>query len=195
MEKKIDDLNKEELGKLFPIEIVPYNLDWVVLFENEKELLIETLGTSIALRIEHFGSTSIAGLASKPTIDVLLEIPLLTDQLKESIIDKMQSIGYDFIWREDDESPYMMFAKGYFITGIQGQTFHVHMGEHSHPLWDRLYFRDHLRQNPELLNTYEKLKYELAEKYKYDRDSYTNAKTDFIDTITNHAKTVGYNYQ
>ena len=188
MKQKIDDLSREELGKLFPIEVVPYNEMWPTFFEDEKKILIESLGTQIVLRIEHFGSTSIPQLAAKPTIDILIEIPILTDELKVSIIAKMKIAGYDFIWRTDIEPPYMMFAKGYNLTGLKEQTFHIHMGQDGHPLWDRIYFRDYLRQNPEIAKQYEKLKFELAKKLKYNREDYTNAKTDFIIKITKEAK-------
>jgi GrpB-like predicted nucleotidyltransferase (UPF0157 family) len=190
MTRKIDDLSKEELGQLFPIKIVPYNADWTIWFETEKKLLVETLGNDVVLRIEHFGSTSVRGLSAKPTIDILIEIPPLTEQLKDWIIGKMKNIGYDFIWRTDDTVPYMMFVKGYTFDGIKGQSFHIHMGEHTHSLWDRLYFRDYLRQNQKTLKEYEKLKIELAGKYKFDREGYTNAKTNFITTITKRAKTL-----
>ncbi len=189
MKKKIADLSRKELGKFFPIQIVLYNKMWPILFEEEKKLLLEVLGSQIALRIEHFGSTSVPGLSAKPTIDILLEIPILTDELKENIIAKMKTARYDFIWRTDTEPPYMMFAKGYNLTGLKEQTFHVHMGQYDHPLWDRLYFRDYLRQNPKISKQYEKLKFKLAEKHKYDREDYTNAKTDFITRVTKEAKT------
>lgn len=190
MTKKIEHLSKEELGSLFPVKIVPYNPEWIIRFRKEKKLLIETLGKEAALRIEHFGSTSVPGLASKPTIDILIEIPPLTEQLKEWIIKKMKSIGYDFIWRTDDAIPYMMFAKGYTSEGMKEQSFHVHMGEHTHSLWDRIYFRDYLRQNPDALKEYENLKFKLADKYKFDREGYTNAKKEFITRVTELAKKV-----
>lgn len=188
MGKKINDLSPQELGKLFPIEIVPYNPNWIKLFEKEKEILIQTLGNSVALQIEHFGSTSVPHLASKPTIDILVEIPFLTNELKKCIIEKMKSISYKYIWRTDDKIPYMMFTKGYHITGIKGQTYHIHMGDRNHSLWDRISFRDYLRQNQTICREYENLKYKLATKYKFDRDGYTMAKTDFITNITSLAK-------
>ena len=77
MSKKIGNLSREDLGKLFPIEVVPYNADWTIHFEKEKELLAETLGFLVPLRIEHFGSTAVPGLSSKPIIDILIEIPTL----------------------------------------------------------------------------------------------------------------------
>jgi len=61
-------LTAKEVGKLFPIQIVPYNSDWITLFEREKELIINVLGEDSVLNIEHFGSTSIPGLVAKPTL-------------------------------------------------------------------------------------------------------------------------------
>jgi GrpB-like predicted nucleotidyltransferase (UPF0157 family) len=190
MTKKINDLSKEELGKLFPIKIIPYNTKWPTYFHKEKVLLLKTLGNSIALRIEHFGSTAIPGLAAKPTIDILIEIPTLNKKLKEQIVSLMKIIEYDFIWRTDNKVPYMMFVKGYTFEGIKEQSFHIHMGDHNHTFWDRLYFRDFLKQNHKKLKEYENLKLELAIKYKFDRDGYTIAKGDFITEITNHAKSL-----
>ncbi len=188
MAKRIEELTREELGKLFPVEIAPYNPGWPILFEEEKELLIKTLGNQVALRTEHFGSTAVPGLSAKPTIDILMEIPPLTKQLKGRIIENMDSIDYNFIWRTDDPVPYMMFVKGYTLEGIKGQAFHIHMGPRDHSLWDRLIFRDFLRQDPEISKQYERLKYELAKKYRYDRDGYTSAKTGFISEITGRTK-------
>ena len=187
-EKKIEDLTTEELGKLFPIQIVPYDKNWINIFNSEKELLIYTLSDNIALNVEHFGSTAIDGLSAKPTIDILVEIPSLTDNLKETIIKKMTEIDYHFIWRTDEKLPYMHFVKGYTIDGFKANIFHIHMGDKSHPLWDRIHFRDYLRQNKKVAEEYESLKISLAERFKFDREEYTNAKSDFVKRITEIAK-------
>ena len=186
--KKLEDLTTEELGKLFPIQIVPYDKNWVEIFNSEKELLMNVLGDNIALKIEHFGSTAIKGLSAKPTIDILVEIPPLTKNLKEDIIQKMTEINYHFIWRTDEKIPYMHFVKGYTIDGFKGNVFHIHMGDKSHPLWDRIYFRDYLRNNKSVAVEYEKLKKFLAEKFQYDREGYTEGKEDFVKQITKIAK-------
>lgn len=183
-QKKLEDLTTEELGKLFPIQIVPYDKNWVAIFNLEKELLINVLGNNIALKIEHFGSTAIKGLSAKPTIDILLEIPPLTENLKEQIIKTMTEINYHFIWRTDEKIPYMHFVKGYTIDGFKGNVFHIHMGEKSHPLWDRIYFRDYLSKNKNIAEEYEKLKINLAAKFQHNREGYTEGKKDFVKRIT-----------
>jgi len=183
----LDNLSKQELGQLFPIVIVPPNSNWANLFNKEKRIIIDTLGGHIALKVEHFGSTAVPNLAAKPTIDILVEIPS-TEDLQSFITEKMKGKGYHFIWRTDCGQPYMMFVKGYSPNGVNKQTYHIHMAPKIHPLWDRLYFRDYLRQHPEIAKNYEELKYKLAVKYKYDREDYTNAKTDFITKVTEIAK-------
>mgnify|MGYP001262237999 CR=1 FL=1 len=187
-EDNLDDLTTEELGRLFPIEILPYDKKWSVIFSEESILIQKALGEKIALRIEHFGSTAVEGLAAKPTIDILVEIPLLTEWLKAEVIGAMKDAGYHFIWRTDGDTPYMNFVKGYTRQGFEGNIFHVHIADKSHSLWDRIYFRDYLRKNSYIAREYEALKINLAAKHKFDREAYTNAKCDFVKRITEIAK-------
>mgnify|MGYP000930753676 FL=1 len=100
----------------------------------------------------------------------------------------MAAIDYIFIWRTDEKVPYMHFVKGYSPEGFKGNLFHIHMSDKTHPLWDRIFFRDYLRQNKRVATAYETLKISLAEKYKFDREAYTEAKSEFIKRITEEAK-------
>lgn len=186
MTNRVNELTKEEIAKMFPVELSTYDKRWGEVFRDEQKVIHETLGNA-ALRIEHFGSTSIPGLVAKDTIDILVEI---ADDVtnNESIIGKMKTISYDFMWQTDGEPPYMVFVKGYNTTGAKEQTYHIHMGPKSHKLWDRLYFRDYLILNIDIAKQYEKLKLELAETYKYDRVGYRIAKTEFVTRITETAK-------
>ena len=80
----------------------------------------------------------------------------------------------------------MMFAKGYSIHGIKGQTYHLHVrfpGNH-----DEILFRDYLISNPEARTDYEKLKIGLASESQNNRESYTNGKTSFVKNIVSLAK-------
>ena len=187
--KKLDDLSLQELGELFPIIITDPNQKWKSEYENERKELKRILGQK-AIRIEHFGSTAIPNLKAKPTIDILVEIPKNENDKKE-IIEAMKSEGYHFIPRNDCPPPYLMFVKGYTIDGFKGQVFHIHMAEKEHNgLWDRLYFRDYLINHKEVANEYEKIKRKLAEIHKYDREAYTEGKTEFIRQVTEKAKEI-----
>jgi len=50
------------------IVVVDYNSNWPLLYEQEKQRLIDAIATNIA-DIQHVGSTSVPGLAAKPIID------------------------------------------------------------------------------------------------------------------------------
>ena len=55
------------------IRIAPYDCRWPTLFEAEAVNIHEAMG-SLALRIEHVGSTSVPGLAAKPVIDIQVSV-------------------------------------------------------------------------------------------------------------------------
>jgi GrpB-like predicted nucleotidyltransferase (UPF0157 family) len=186
MTKRVNEMTREEIAKMFPVELYKYDPNWPTLFNLEKELIINTIGDFI-LRIEHFGSTSIPNISAKNTIDILVEIPN-DETIHESIIERMKGISYDFMWQTDGEPPYMVFVKGYNTTGVKEQTYHIHMGPGNHKLWDRLYFRDYLKEHEDIASQYENLKSELAITYKFDRVGYRIAKTDFVTQITALAK-------
>ncbi|WP_009036431.1 GrpB family protein [Indibacter alkaliphilus] len=75
MEKKLENLTKQEWDTLFPVELVSHNPMWKNIYEKEERKIIEKLGSETIIRIEHFGSTSIPGIRAKPYIDIIIEIP------------------------------------------------------------------------------------------------------------------------
>ena len=180
-------LTAEQIGKLFPIRIVPYNPDWKNLFEREKAVITEALGEDVTLNVEHIGSTSVVGIASKSTIDILVEISNLSDEIKRVIIPKLETIGYENMYNAEKENK-MTFGKGYDENYGYVQTYHIHIREKGNTLQDEIYFRDYLRQNADACDEYAKLKYALAEKHQFNREDYTQAKTEFIIKITETAK-------
>ena len=182
-----DDLTAEQVGKLFPIQVVPYNPDWIMLYEQEKGLITEVLGENVALNIEHFGSTSVAGLAAKPTIDILVETHHLSAEVKRFITKQLETIGYGNMCNAEQENK-MTFGKGYRVDGINTQTYHVHIREKGNKQQEEIYFRDILRQYDDIRDEYAKLKYKLAERFQFNREDYTQAKTEFIVKITRQKK-------
>lgn len=167
------------------IEIVPYDPAWPKLFKQEANFL-KSMFPKIIKQIEHFGSTAVPGLASKPIVDMLVEVSSL-NQTKKIIVPKLKSLGYDYFWRPEIDKPpmYAWFIKR-DSSGVR--THHIHMVEAKSNLWDRIYFRDFLRKNKKEAKFYEKLKLELAKKYPNDREKYTKAKTKFIVNLTKKAK-------
>jgi GrpB-like predicted nucleotidyltransferase (UPF0157 family) len=62
------------------------------------------------------------------------------------------------------------------------------MVEANSELWERLYFRDFLREFPDEAARYEELKRSLAKKHPNDRVAYTNGKAAYVKAITEKAK-------
>ncbi len=184
MSKQLSEMTDKELGQLFPIQISEPNPEWRRMYQAEKIAIVNALGEENILRIEHIGSTAIPNLKAKPTIDMLLEIPESTHN--NLIKEKLTMLNYHFIPQPENPPPHMMFAKGYTLEGFKGQAYHIHVRYKGD--WDELYFRDYLIAHPEIACHYSDLKSQLVEKYKYDREEYTDKKTEFIKRITQLAR-------
>jgi len=183
LQQKIDRVLSEQ------IELVPYNPNWPEMFEEEKRHLENCLPKSIVKRIEHFGSTAVAGLCAKPIIDMLVEVTSL-EETKKQIVPILEGQGYDYFWRPtcgDDTPPFY----AWFIKRDQqgSRTHHIHIVEKDFTEhWDRLLFRDYLIAHPEFARQYSELKKTLAANFASDRVAYTRGKTEFIAKITQAAK-------
>ncbi|MFX0092562.1 MAG: GrpB family protein [Candidatus Hodarchaeota archaeon] len=157
------------------IVIVPYNDEWPKLFLRIAGELRKALGQT-ALRIDHIGSTAIPGLAAKPVIDLQISVASLEplDLYRKPI----ESLGYALRPNNPD------LTKRYFREVPGKRRTHIHVKRAGS--WTEqcaLLFRDYLRVHNEDLERYAKLKYQLAEKYRDDRKSYTETKGPFIWTI------------
>jgi GrpB-like predicted nucleotidyltransferase (UPF0157 family) len=166
------------------IEIVPYDPRWPALFEEEADRLRAALDPNLILRLEHFGSTAIPRLAAKPIIDILIAVPSLT-KAKDTVIQPMEELGYLY-WYDNPKTDRMFFVKGLPPYG-ERRTHHVHMTEISGEMWQRLAFRDYLRIHPDEAAIYECLKRDLAAKHRDDREAYTDAKEDYLQSVMGKA--------
>ncbi len=177
LSKSIEELIRED------ITIVPYNPVWHSLFREEESFLRKKLGEFIG-RIEHFGSTSVPGLAAKPIIDILVELKDSRD--KDRIVGILE--GYDYYWRPiigDSGPSYAWFIKR---DAERRRSHHIHMVEADSELWDRLFFRDYLRSHADEARRYEQLKRQISGRHPGDRAAYTKEKTEYIVGITGRAK-------
>jgi GrpB-like predicted nucleotidyltransferase (UPF0157 family) len=181
--KALSDLSKEEIGQLFPIEISEYDTNWPIVYEAERVRIENNITSTLFSRIEHFGSTSVPGLSSKNTIDILMAVDFEDGQNHE-LIEQMKIIGYDFNWQNEGANPHMVFVKGYDPERPKQQTYHIHAAPEDHILWNRIHFRNYLIAHPEVAKAYEDLKRSLADKYKHERVEYRIAKTEFINEVT-----------
>ncbi len=139
------------------------------------------LDPGLVVGIQHFGSTAIPGLAAKPIIDILIAVTSLA-RAKATMIGPIRDLGYVY-WGDNPKTDRMFFVKGMPPYG-ERCTHHVHITEPDGEMWRRrLAFRDHLIAHPDEAHRYEALKHELAARYPADRDRYTEAKTDYVETL------------
>lgn len=184
MNKQPDDMKIEELGNLFPVIISEPDPDWIKVFQKEETKIKRVLDKQNIISVEHIGSTAVPDLKAKPTIDILIEVPVSVD--KELIIANLIKLNYHYIPRPENPAPHMMFVKGYTPAGFKGQTYHIHVRYSGD--WDELYFRDYLKSHPGIAREYGELKARLSVENKNNREEYTNKKTDFINRITRIAR-------
>ena len=102
----------------------------------------------------------------------------------------LESLGYIY-WQQDPRSDHLFFVKGMPPHRIQ-RTHHIHVVEVHKEFWQRLLFRDYLRSHPSEARKYADLKHSLAKKFRLDREAYTNAKSNYIQTVTAKAKLAGF---
>ncbi|HJQ58501.1 MAG TPA: GrpB family protein [Vineibacter sp.] len=170
------------------IEIVAYDPSWPARFDAEAAQLRATLDGDQIVGLEHFGSTAIAGLAAKPIIDILIAVRSLTTA-RGSFVEPLRRLGYLF-WAENPKTDRLFFVKGMPPYG-ERRTHHVHVTEPDGELWIRLAFRDYLRAHPDEAARYERLKRDLAARFRSDREAYTEAKSAYVDEIMAKAAPVG----
>ena len=163
-----------------PIELVAYDAAWPARFEEECVQLRRVLAPWLAGPIEHIGSTAIAGLAAKPVIDIIAGV----DSLEGSrpAIAAATGLGYCYF-------PYQSELKHWFCKPSPAfRTHHLHLVPVGSPQWIRpIAFRDYLRAHPNVAAEYEVLKRQLAAEFRLDREAYTQAKTPFINAVTDRA--------
>jgi GrpB-like predicted nucleotidyltransferase (UPF0157 family) len=160
-----------------PVIIVDYDPDWPILYEKEKQQILEAVGDR-TLAIEHIGSTAVPGLGAKPIIDIMAGVQNKADADERLL--PLQKIGYTDVTPEPDNSEWFYcLGKAPHSVG-----YHLHLMKFQSGHWNRhLAFRDYLRSHSDVAKKYFKLKKRLSKKYGINRVGYTNAKTAFIEKI------------
>jgi GrpB-like predicted nucleotidyltransferase (UPF0157 family) len=162
-----------------PIEVVAYDPAWPALFADLGATLRQTLRMT-AVRVDHIGSTSIAGLDAKPIIDVQVSVASLDPLGPTSTA--MGKIGFRCMPDNPDRS------KRFFRELPGARRTHIHFRRAgSWPEQFALLFRDYLRTHAADREDYARLKHELAAQFRFDRAKYVEAKAPFIWSVMQKA--------
>ncbi|HUB35411.1 MAG TPA: GNAT family N-acetyltransferase [Solirubrobacteraceae bacterium] len=131
-----------------PVEIVAYDATWPASFAAERERLTPLLAGA---ELHHFGSTSVAGVAAKPVIDMIALVP----DLDAPIPALVASAGYRFPRAYNATLVHRRFL---CFPNAARRTHHLHLVDDREELDLRLRFRDRLRADRTLAEEYEALK-------------------------------------
>jgi GrpB-like predicted nucleotidyltransferase (UPF0157 family) len=166
-----------------PIELLAHDPGWGQAFALERNRIVKVLGSfeagGMLEWIEHVGSTAIPGIHAKPVLDIAAVVhpfPLIKTKREA-----LRKLGYEY--HGEAGIP----AREFFRTNPR--TCHLHLFTFdSEAFFQHVFFRDFLRAHPEKALEYETLKLELAQKFRTDRESYTNGKDNLVARLNREAR-------
>ncbi len=164
------------------VYLEPHQSEWERSAEETIRTLKNILG-SVAVDIQHIGSTSIKTISAKPIIDIAVAVndyePILR---KRNVLEKA-----DIIFRFDERPEQLLFVMGDFEKDTRSH--HIHVVLYDSDEWNNyINFRGYLNSNSEAAGEYEAVKIRLAEQYPDDRIAYTEGKQEVIYRLLEEAR-------
>lgn len=167
------------------VSIVDHKRDWHFEFLRIAAEIRKQVGSQ-PKRIDHIGSTSIAGLAAKDVIDIQVSVDDLSSETVSSIL---ADSGYRLLEGATDNlvgiAPGTKDLQKHFLTEPEGErriNLHIREEGRTNQRYPLL-FRDFLGQHPPILQAYQSIKVELAKRFPDDLDAYYAIKDPYMDTV------------
>jgi GrpB-like predicted nucleotidyltransferase (UPF0157 family) len=183
----VDKMQKCGLGMgRKTVELYRHNSLWASAFLWLKDTIECHLGNTYAYQVEHFGSTSIPGIAAKPVLDVMVIFKAISEV--QAAIPLFEELC--FIYKGDavsnvhqtEPDPDRHFFSFYDLNKTVDYI-HLHVFGDSHlDVVRNLGFRNILRDNLVLAQEYEQVKSQLKEQ-GLGRHEYTRTKSTFISRV------------
>ena len=182
-EETVDAILDNTRSRRAPIVVSDHDATWSALFAELAGPVAEAVH-DLGAKVEHVGSTSVAGLAAKPIIDIDVVVP--TPREVPIAIQRLCALGYVY---QGDKG---IRGREAFLWPPGTRRHHLYVVvAGSKPHREHVDFRDYLRRHPEVADEYATLKKALAAEYSGDELAYTEAKTDFIATALEEARRSG----
>jgi GrpB-like predicted nucleotidyltransferase (UPF0157 family) len=161
-----------------PVVLAEPDPAWADQFDVERRLIAGALAET-AVELHHVGSTSVAGLPAKPTLDLVL---VVSDPVDEpAYVPALESIGYQLRIREPDWYQHRLLRR-------PPAEIHLHVfGPACAEVERMLRFRDHLRAHPDDRDEYADEKRRLGARDWPTVQHYADAKTEIITRILERA--------
>lgn len=162
------------------ITLLTHDPEWGLEAERTCFRLSKVLG-NISKDSQHIGSTSIPLVQARPIIDLAVAVDEFEDVL--SLKNQLKQAGFYYCPTISTKAQ-LLLACGSFYEGTgELQTHEIRIVLTNSREWhDLLYFRDALKQRPELANNYQKVKQVFADtsNSKIKRKQYLTGKQAFI---------------
>lgn len=173
------------------ITIVEFQPTWAEEFRTIANS-IRTIAGQGVLRIDHIGSTAVAGLSAKDVIDIQITVSQLANcecvqNLQDNGYNFRSHITHDLLVGLDSDS--VELQKQFFRERPSDRRANIHVREEGRV--NQIYpllFRDYLRADSAVREAYSTVKKELAKKFANDTDSYYAIKDPYMDTVYQAAK-------
>lgn len=163
-----------------PISISEYDPGWPAHYAQEQQRVRDALGP-IVLATEHFGSSAVPGLVSKPIVDILVGVRDLAEaKLRAPAV---EALGYENFGE--------IFAPGRLYLRKRGALphFNVAITELGSPFWaTNLMVRDYLRAHPDEVAGYARHKREAVQQGATMFSSYSQVKEPFLSALRERAE-------
>ena len=158
-----------------------HNPEWARMASAEAARLKAALG-DVLVTVHHMGSTSIPGIAAKPTVDLM---PTVRDVAAlDARRSDVEALGY--LWRGE----FGISDRRYCVLEREGKrVFHTHFFLDGHANVSRqLLFRDYLRAHRAEALAYEAIKREAAAAHPWDSTAYNDHKSGWIRACQERAE-------
>jgi len=161
-----------------PIHLADYDPDWPEQAARRMADIRSLLGDRV-LVLEHAGSTSVAGLAAKPILDIVLGVADPADEA--AYVPPLEAVGFVLRLREPAWQEHRL------LRGTDpAVNLHVFPAD-AHEIVRMLAFRDRLRSDADERERYLAAKRDLAARdWVYVQD-YADAKGDVVEGIVRRA--------
>ncbi|HYI25738.1 MAG TPA: GrpB family protein [Thermomicrobiales bacterium] len=156
-----------------PVTIHSYDPEWVERYERARQDIEQALA-GLDVRIEHIGSTAVPGLGARNGIDIQIGVssPAGMDECAERL--RLDGFSHHFTKPEH--------------AHLSGKGCKLHIMPVDCAGWpEMLLFRDYLRQHPETLGAYDRLKRDLARQHGMDGGKYVDGTRAFVLAVVEQA--------